>query len=134
MINMDYDELLKKGREEIPEDMGSGERFEVPDVETRKEGSKTIVENFSHIADVFGREEKHVSKYIQNELGTAGHLDNNELVLNGEFRRGQIQGKFHQYANDYVYCPECERPDTKILKEKGVEILKCQACGARTPL
>lgn len=134
MIAMDYDELLKKGREEIPEDMGSGERFEVPDVETRKQGSKTIVENFSSIADVFGREEKHLSKYIQNEIGTAGHVENGELVLNGEFRRGQIQGKIHQYAKEYVFCPECDRPDTKILKEKGVEILKCQACGARTPL
>ncbi|MFB6204747.1 MAG: translation initiation factor IF-2 subunit beta [Candidatus Nanohaloarchaea archaeon] len=131
---MDYDEMLEKGQEEVPEDMGSEERFDIPDPETRKEGSRTILENFSEIADVFGREESHLSKYIQNELGTAGHIENGELVLNGEFRRGQIKGRIHQYADEYVFCPECERPDTEIVKEKGVEIMKCQACGARTSL
>lgn len=130
----DYDELLKKGMEEVPEDIGSSDRFEVPDVDTRKEGSKTIIENFGAIVDKFSRDEKHLSKYIQNELGTAGHLEGKELVLNGEFRRGNVQGKIHQYADEYVFCPKCEAPDTKIMKEKGVEILKCQACGARTPL
>lgn len=131
---MSYDDLLDKAQDEVPEDIGSGERFEVPDVDTRKEGSKTIIVNFSKIADKFGRDEKHFSKYIQNELGTAGHIDGKELVLNGEFRRGNVQRKIEQYAEDYVYCPECSRPDTEIVKEKGVEIMKCQACGARNPL
>ncbi len=129
----DYEDLLEKGMEEA-EDVSEGDRFEVPEADTRKEGSKTIIPNFSEIAEAFGRDEKHVSKYIQNELGTAGHIEGKELVLNGEFRRGNVQGKVHQYADDYVFCPECERPDTEIVKEKGVEILKCQACGARNPL
>ncbi|MFB6144973.1 MAG: translation initiation factor IF-2 subunit beta [Candidatus Nanohaloarchaea archaeon] len=130
----DYDDLLDKAQEEKPDIEDSSERFEVPDVDTRKEGSKTIITNFGSIADKFGRDEKHFSKYIQNELGTAGHIEGKELVLNGEFRRGNVQRKIEQYAEDYVYCPECNRPDTKIIKEKGVEILKCQACGARNPL
>lgn len=130
----DYDELLEKGMEEVPDVEEEAERFEVPVAETRKSGSNTVIENFSEIVDAFGREEKRVSKYIQNELGTAGHIEGDELVLNGEFRRGNVQAKVQQYADDYVFCPKCERPDTKIVKEKGVEILKCQACGARTPL
>lgn len=132
-IMTDYDELLDKGMEEA-EDLEQGDRFEVPVADTRKEGSKTIIPNFSDIASKFGREEKHLSKYVQNELGTAGHIEGKELVLNGEFRRGSIQGKIQQYAEEYVFCPECSRPDTKIVKEKGVEMLKCQACGARTPI
>lgn len=130
----DYDELLDKGMEEVPEDIGSSDRFEVPDVDTRKEGSKTVIENFSEFVDKFSREDKHLSKYIQNELGTAGHIEDGELVLNGEFRRGKINGKIHQYANEFVFCPKCDAPDTLIEKEKGVEIMKCQACGARTSL
>lgn len=129
----DYDELLDRGMEEA-EDLEEGERFEVPVADTRKEGSKTIIPNFSDIASKFGREESHLSKYVQNELGTAGHIEGNELVLNGEFRRGSIQGKIQQYAEELVFCPECSRPDTEIVKEKGVEMLKCQACGARTPI
>jgi translation initiation factor 2 subunit 2 len=130
----DYDELLDKAQDEVPDESDEGERFEIPEVDTRKDGSKTIVENFSEIVDRFGRDEKHVSKFIQNELGTAGHIESGELVLNGEFRRGNINGRIDNYADQYVFCPECGRPDTQVVKEKGVEMLKCEACGSRTPL
>jgi len=130
----DYNDLLEKGMEEAEENKSQGERFEVPDVDTRKQGSKTVITNFSDIVDTFGRDEKEFSKYVQNEVGTAGHIEGKELVLNGEFRRGTIQGKIQQYADEYVFCPECDSPDTKIVKEKGVEMMKCQACGARSSL
>ena len=130
----DYDDLLDKGMEEAEENQSEGERFEVPDVDTRKQGSKTVITNFSDIVEVFGRDEKEFSKYVQDEVGTAGHIDGKELVLNGEFRRGTIQGKIQQYADEYVFCPECGSPDTKLVKEKGVEMMKCQACGARNPI
>lgn len=130
----EYEDLLDEGMEEVPDDIGSSERFEIPDVDTRKEGSSTVIENFSEYVELFGRERKHFSKFIQNELGTAGHVEGDELVLNGEFRRGKVKGRIHQYAEKFVICPKCEAPDTDIIKEKGVEILKCQACGARNPV
>lgn len=130
----DYDELLDKAQEEVPENGDEGERFELPEADTRKDGSKTILENFSDIAEKLGRDQKHFSKFIQNELGTAGHIEGDELILNGEFRRGNVNGRIENYAEEYVYCPECDSPDTKIVKEKGVEMLKCEACGARNPL
>ena len=130
----DYNDLLKKGMDEVPENVGSSDRFEIPEVKTRKDGSKTIVENFQDFVKKFNREEKHLSKFIQNELGTAGHIENGELILNGEFRRGNINGRIENYAGQFVGCPECGSPDTEMKKEKGVELLKCQACGARNPL
>ena len=129
-----YDELLEKGKEETPDDLEKEERFEIPELKTRKEGARTIIEGLSSIAEKLGREEKVLSNFIQNELGTAGHIEGDELVLNGEFRRGHVQGRLENYVESYVYCPECGRPDTEIKKEKGVEIMKCQACGARTSL
>ncbi|EHK00702.1 translation initiation factor IF-2 subunit beta [Candidatus Haloredivivus sp. G17] len=131
---MDYEDMLEKGQEEVPDDLNSESRFEMPELETRKDGSKTVIENFKEFVDKFNREEKHFSKYIQNEMGTAGHIEGSELVLNGKFRRGKINSRIEAYVDDYVFCPECERPDTKLVKEKGVEILKCQACGARNPV
>ena len=131
---MDYEDMLEKGQEEVPDDLDTESRFEMPEVKTRRDGSRTVLENFSKFADKFNREEKHLSKYIQNELGTAGHIEGDELVLNGEFRRGKINDRIEAYAEDYVFCDECGRPDTDLVKEKGVEILKCQACGARNPV
>lgn len=130
----DYEDLLEKGMEEVPDDAGSSERFELPVVDTRKEGSKTVITNFGDIADTINRDEDRFSKFLQNELGTAARVESSEMILNGELRRGNIQSKVKQFANEYVFCPECESPDTKIIKEKGIEILKCQACGARNPL
>ena len=131
---MDYDDMLKKGRDEAPENLGEGGRFEMPELETRRDGSKTVIENFKEFVDKFNRDEKHFSKYVQNELGTAGHIEGDELVLNGEFRRGQIDKRIEAYSEEYVFCDECGRPDTKLVKEKGIEMLKCQACGARNPV
>ncbi|MFP4038262.1 MAG: translation initiation factor IF-2 subunit beta [Candidatus Nanohaloarchaea archaeon] len=131
---MDYEDMLEKGQEEVPEDLENESRFEMPGVETRKDGSNTVLENFKEFVEKFNRDEKHLSKYIQNELGTAGHIEGDELFLNGEFRRGKIRARVEAYADDYVFCPECGRPDTKLVKEKGVEMLKCQACGARNPV
>lgn len=133
-MSSDYEDLLDKGMEEVPEDVGTSERFEIPDVKTRKESSKTIWENFQEFVEKFNRDEKHLSKFIQEELGTAGHIENGELVLNGEFRRGNIAGRVDNYAEEFLYCGECGSPDTEMTKEKGVEMLKCQACGARNPL
>ncbi|MFB6241675.1 MAG: translation initiation factor IF-2 subunit beta [Candidatus Nanosalina sp.] len=133
-MSEDYEDLLEKGMEEVPDDAGSSERFELPVVDTRKEGSKTVITNFGDIADKINRDEDRFSKYLQNELGTSARVEKGAMILNGEIRRGNIQGKVKQFAQEYVFCPECESPDTKIINEKGVEILKCQACGARNPL
>lgn len=131
---MDYEDMLEKGREEIPEDVFEGDRFEIPDVETQKEGNKTIVRNFAELADTFNRDQTHLSKYLMGEMGTAGHVDGNELVLNGSFRRGKLNRKIEEYVETFVRCGECGRPDTEIVKEKGVELLQCDACGARSPI
>ena len=130
----DYEDLLEKGMEEVPDEAGDSERFELPVVDTRKEGSKTVITNFGKIADKVNRDEDRFSKFLQNELGTAARVEGGEMILNGELRRGNIQAKVKKFAEDYVFCPECESPDSKIIKEKGVEILKCQACGARNPI
>lgn len=131
---MDYDDMLSKAQDEVPDDLGTSERFEMPEVDTRRDGSKTVIENFTDFVKAFNREEKHFSKFVQNELGTAGHIEGGELVLNGEFRRGQITSRIESYADKYLYCPECGKPDTTLEKEKGIEIMKCQACGARNPV
>ncbi|MDY6771556.1 MAG: translation initiation factor IF-2 subunit beta [Candidatus Nanohaloarchaea archaeon] len=128
---MDYEDMLDEGRDEIPEDVFEEERFEVPQADTTKRGNRTVITNFSDIADTLNREEKHFSKYLLGELGTSGHVDGKELVLQGKFRRGLINSKIEDYTEMYVICDECNRPDTSIRKEKGVMMMKCEACGAR---
>lgn len=126
--------MLSKAQDDIPEDLGGGERFETPEAKTQKDGNKTVLRNFQDIADQVNRDPDHLSKFLLGELGTAGHVEGKTLVLNGSFRRGSINRKLEDYVETYVECPECGRPDTRIVKEKGIELLKCEACGARTPI
>lgn len=130
----DYDDMLQEARDDIPDEVFEDSRFEIPEVQTSKRGNRTVITNFSEIADTLNREEDHLSKYLVGELGTSGQVDGNELVLQGKFRRGLISGKIEDYTDEYVICDECSRPDTDMRKEKGVLIMKCQACGARSSI
>ncbi|MFT4881748.1 MAG: translation initiation factor 2 subunit 2 [Natronomonas sp.] len=131
---MDYDEMLERGIEETPDIEGSSDRFEVPDVEVRQEGNLTVFENFRTVCQDFAREPEHVFKSLQDELGTSGHIDENERArLTGEFDRRRIQAAIESYAEEYVRCSECGLPDTRFDREQGAVILRCEACGARSP-
>jgi translation initiation factor 2 beta subunit (eIF-2beta)/eIF-5 len=44
---MDYETMLKRGREKLPEAVFTAERFEIPNVKGHLEGNKTIISNFS---------------------------------------------------------------------------------------
>lgn len=130
----DYEDLLDKAMDEAPEDVGSHERFEIPEVQTRKDGSRTVIENIDEISSKTNRSQRRISRSLQDKLGTAGIVENGELVLKGKFRRHEIESELENYVDERVKCPECGAPDTKIRTEKEVEYLKCQACGARSTI
>jgi translation initiation factor 2 subunit 2 len=131
---MDYDDMLDRGLESTPDIQGSSERFEVPDPELRQEGSVTVVENFQAICREFDRQPDHLMKFLQNELGTSGHIDESgRSRLTGDFGQDRIRGAVEQYAEEFVICPECGLPDTRLDREQGALIVRCEACGARSP-
>ncbi|MFC7165544.1 translation initiation factor IF-2 subunit beta [Halospeciosus flavus] len=130
---MDYEEQLDRALEEKPDIAGEESRFEVPDPTVRKEGNVTVYENFQATLDRLGREEDHVLKFIQNELGTAAQIDEKGRArLTGEFDQDRVADVLDEYVEKYVACPECGLPDTKLETENDVERLKCEACGARS--
>ena len=132
---MDYKELLKKAREQLPESVFEKERFEIPKIRGHVQGNKTILSNFLQIADILRREPEHLLKYILKELATPGEIKKSGSVIIGtKVSASRINEKIRQYANDYVLCSECGKPDTKVDKDGKFTFLKCQACGARHPI
>ena len=112
----------------------STERFEIPKATGHVQGNKTIVNNFLQIAKAFGRDKEQLLKYLQRELATPASIDGQRLVLGRKISSDFINSKIEQFANDFVLCKECKKPDTQIIKEDRVLFLKCTACGARHPI
>jgi translation initiation factor 2 subunit 2 len=128
---MDYKDMLKKARSEMPESVFESERFEIPKVTGHIQGSKTVVSNFHHIASVLGRSPEHLLKYILKELATPGKLTRNSLMFGAKVPASRINEKVRKYASEYVLCRDCGKPDTKIIKEGDLSFMKCQACGSK---
>ncbi|MFT4303290.1 MAG: translation initiation factor IF-2 subunit beta [Candidatus Woesearchaeota archaeon] len=128
---MDYNLLLKRAINNLPEIVSVRERFEIPKVKGHLQGNKTIISNFNLVCNILHREPQHLLKYLLKELATSGDLKNSSLVFNRKLSSQNINQKIRQYANIYVLCSECGKPETKIINENQVNYIKCQACGAK---
>lgn len=131
---MDYTEMLKKGREKLPDFALNHERFEIPKVKGHIQGNKTIISNFNEMVQAFRREQDHFLKFLLKELATPGDLQKTQLILGRKLSSSQINEKIENYAREFVLCKECKRPDTKITKKDGISFIQCLACGARHPI
>lgn len=130
---MDYDEMLDRAADETREVSGTDERLDVPDPELRQEGNVTVVENFQTLCDRLSRAPDHLLQFLQREMGTSGHVDERGRArLTGSFDAARIGDAVRTYLTTYVRCPECGLPDTRLEDDSGVEILRCEACGARS--
>lgn len=128
---MNYEEMLKEARKKLPEPVKGSERFEIPKVKGRVEGSKTIISNFTQIANTLGRNPQHLLKYVLKELATPGVFRGQAAIFGSKVPAGKINEKISSYADEFVFCKECGKPDTKMVKEGDIYYLRCQVCGAR---
>jgi translation initiation factor 2 subunit 2 len=131
---MDYEKLLDEARNNLPESVFRKERFDIPKVRGHIQGNKTIINNFSSIATALRRPQEHLLKFVLKELATPGELKRTALIIGAKIPASRINDKIRQYANIYVLCKECGKPDTKISKENQFTYLKCSACGAKYTL
>lgn len=133
-MEYNYEKLLKKAKAELPTTTTVTERFEIPKVQGHIQGNKTIISNFNQICSTLRREPQHLLKYLQRELATPAQIDGPRLILGRKLLSTLINTKIEQYTNNFVICPECKKPDTKLIKEDRIYSIKCMACGAKHPV
>lgn len=129
-----YEALLKKAYANVTVQSESTERFTVPEAKVYIEGKTTVLENFAEIADIVRRDQDHLMKFLLGELGTAGKIDGNRAIFNGKFEQSLINGLIRSYVDDYVICSECGKPDTRLVKDDRILLLRCDACGGHRPV
>jgi len=130
-MTLEYEELLKKAKEQLPSLSKESSRFEVPKVTGHIQGNKTVISNILQIAGVIRRNLEHILKFLLRELATPGEIRGDLLVLGTKVPSARINDKIKKYVDDYVLCKTCGKPDTKLEKEGDFLYLVCQACGAK---
>lgn len=131
-MKYDYEELLKRARAQIPEQSLKRERLELPRLNLSVIGARTIIYNFKDVADILNRDPQHLLKYLTREMATAAIIQESRVIFQGKFGSDTLEKLLQRYVETFVTCPVCKRPDTKIVKEKRLSFLSCDACGARS--
>ena len=131
---LDYNKMLDEAYEELPPEAFKHERFEVPKPDCASFGARTIFRNFREVCDALDRDPFHVLKFLSKEMATAGTFDGDRAIFQGRFESDTFERLIKRYVDGFVMCPVCKRPDSKIVKEKRLYFLVCEACGARSPV
>ncbi|MBT4135601.1 translation initiation factor IF-2 subunit beta [archaeon] len=127
----DYEKLLTETYKKIKPIEHSGERFEIPKIEGHFEGTKTILSNIPAIASYLRRDVDHLLRFLLKTLATSGSIKKGRVILQRKINSQKINEKVEEYTNEFVICPQCKKPDTELLKEKGFSFIHCLACGAK---
>lgn len=133
-MKYDYEGLLRRARSQIPEVVSKRERLELPALRLSIIGMRTLITNFKEVADVLDRDPQHILKFLTREMATAATFHESRAIFQGKFRRDTFQRLLQRYMESFVVCPVCKRPDTKIVKEKRLSFLVCNACGAKSSI
>jgi translation initiation factor 2 subunit 2 len=133
-MKYDYKDLLKRGCEQIPEVLTKRERLALPPLFVSTVGMRTTISNFKDVANALDRDPQHILKFLTREMATAATYHESRAIFQGKFRRDSFERLLQRYMDSYVTCPVCKRPDTKIVKEKRLAFLVCNACGARSSI
>ena len=128
---MKYEDMLAKAEKEMPQIVMEKHRFEIPKAKGYLQGNKTIISNFITICHDFRRKPEHVLKFLLKELATPGDIRSGKLMLGAKVGSAKINEKISKYADEYVLCGECGKPDTVLEKEKDITFMKCTACGEK---
>ena len=126
-----YENLLDSAYKRLIPIEKSSDRFEVPKIEGHIEGNKTILTNLQAIAAYLRRDCNHILKYLLKGLATSGTFKNKVVVLQRKISSQKINEKIEEYVKEFVYCKECKKPDTELIRDKSFAFIHCLACGAK---
>lgn len=135
MAKSDYEKLLKRIESNLSDDKkGNISRFELPPVDVMWEGQKTFLRNFADFPKVLRRDPDKILQYLSKEFAVPAERIGDKAMFIGKRDPDDFTRLFQIYVKDYLECPTCKSPDTKVVKENRISFLICEACGAKSTL
>ncbi len=133
-MELKYEEMLDRAYLSIPKSALTHERFEIPKAESMIQGKKTFVKGFTILLKEMRRDKKHFLKYLTKETATSVTESGQNIIINGKIGAIQLNKIIESYFKQFVLCSECQKPDTNVITQGGIRLMKCEACGAITPV
>lgn len=131
----EYEKLLKKVQDKVSESRkDSSSRFELPKVDIMWQGNRTFFRNFSEFPKALRREPEKILQYLSKEFATPAQFAGDKAVFVGKKEPQEFTSLLTIYVKEYVECPTCKSPDTRVEKSNRVHFLMCEACGAKSSL
>jgi translation initiation factor 2 subunit 2 len=135
MAKSDYEILLKRIQDKIGDTKKeTSTRFELPVVDVMWEGQKTYLRNFSEFTKILRRDPDKVLQFLSKEFAVPAERLGDKAMFVGRRAPDDFTRLLQIYVKDYLECPTCKSPDTKIVKENRISFLICEACGAKSTL
>jgi translation initiation factor 2 subunit 2 len=135
LAKTEYEKLLKRMQDKIStKKSDSGERFELPAPNVMWEGQRTILRNFMDYPKILRRDPDKVLQYLAKEFATPAERSGEQAMFVGRRDPHDFVNLFEIYIKDYLECPTCKSPDTRIERENRISFLVCEACGAKSSL
>ncbi len=128
---MEYEDMLRRAMEMKPDTISESERFEIPEPDILVIGNRTMIRNFGEICKTIGRDPKHFAKFLSREFAAPVSLQDGKLEVNSRILKATVERKIREYYDEYLFCHQCGKPDTRIIRDKKLAFLKCEACGAK---
>lgn len=128
-----YENLLKRIESGLSNRSKQSEtRFELPIVDIMWEGQKTFLRNFSEFPKRLRKDPDKVLQYLSKEFAVPAERIGDKAMFIGKRDPDDFTRLFKIYVKDYLECPTCTSPDTKIVKENRIPFMICEACGAKS--
>ena len=135
MVKSNYENLLKRIEKNLSKNStDTDSRFEIPVVDVMWEGQRTFFRNFAEYPKILRRDPNKLLQYLSKEFAVPAEKIGDSAVFVGKRDPDDFTRLLKIYINDYIKCPTCKSPDTKIVKEKRISFLICEACGAKSTI
>lgn len=135
MTKPTYENLLKRIQSKtVSQEKKSVSRLELPRPDIIWVGRKTIFRNFTDFPKIMRRDHEKVLLYLAKEFGSAAYIAGEKGIFVGKKEPSAFMSLFERYMKEYVMCPVCNSPDTKIERVKRLSFLVCEACGAKSSI
>ena len=135
LAKSDYEKLLKRIEKNLSKATQANDvRFELPPVDVMWEGQRTFFRNFAEYPKIMRRDPDKLLQYLSKEFAVPAERVGDSAIFVGKRDPDDFTRLLKIYVSEYIECPTCKSPDTKIEKEKRISFLICEACGAKSTI